>query len=734
MRDILKSFMSNGLQLTGQGSLRRRRSGYKTAADGFQNAACERLEDRALLAAQNILSDAPVKQVAAGETVDIPIVYQTTDDNGAGVALKASLIDFNLHFDADALTFVEVINVFQEGLQGGSIQTLTESKSDNDAATDTVLKARYTDTDAAQDAGWPNSHGNNGRTLYVARFTAKAGFSGTSINFTDNETGAITGQSGTFDFSAASLILQAPSGPTISISNASAVSEGGNAVFNVTLSAAMATAVTVNYSTVDGDGPTGALAGEDYTAKTDQTLTFAPGETQKQITIATTDDALVEATETFDVTLSNASGVSIGNATAQGTIADNDDPLPRISAINASPVTEGEVATFTVRLNVAADSAVTVKYRTADGNGPSGATDGVDLTAISNQTLTFAAGETEKTVTVTTLDDDNPEPAETFELQFFDSVGATIATPAAIGTINDNDAALPSLSISDAAAVAEGSDAVFTVTLSEAAASDVTVRYSTANGAGPTGAVAGADFSGHTNTQLTFTPGETSKTITITTVDDTLPESNETFSVVLSGAGGAVIGTATATGTINDNDGGGNQGNGNVDGDSDFDASDAFMIHLVKLSGTNTQIDQSKGSSPLTAAQIRANIDQLGLAADVDGNGAFNASDSFLIQLVKLSGTNTQIDQSKGSSALTAAQIRANVDSLGNSASGSSSRVAAVRASFGASSSPQSEQDDLFDDSSSAATATAIATPETGSSDDLASDVWGEFRSWIDTI
>ena len=104
---------------------------------------------------------------------------------------------------------------------------------------------------------------------------------------------------------------------------------------------------------------------------------------------------------------------------------------------------------------------------------------------------------------------------------------------------------------------------------------------------------------------------------------------------------------------------------GNIDGDTDFDASDSFLIHLTQLSGTDIQIDQSKGSSPLIAVQIRAIINQLGTFGDVDGDLDFDANDSFLIHLVLLSGTDVQIDQTKGSSLLTAAQIRANVNALG---------------------------------------------------------------------
>jgi hypothetical protein len=110
---------------------------------------------------------------------------------------------------------------------------------------------------------------------------------------------------------------------------------------------------------------------------------------------------------------------------------------------------------------------------------------------------------------------------------------------------------------------------------------------------------------------------------------------------------------------------------GDVDGDTDFDANDAFMMHLVNLSGSENQFEQSKGSSPLSATQIRLNVQALGTAADVDGDGDFDANDSFLVQLVKLAGSDNQINQSKGANALTAAQIRDRVTAL-DGGSGSS--------------------------------------------------------------
>ena len=174
---------------------------------------------------------------------------------------------------------------------------------------------------------------------------------------------------------------------------------------------------------------------------------------------------------------------------------------------------------------------------------------------------------------------------------------------------------------------------------------------------------------------LTFTTTNwgTPQTVTVTGIADDAIDGDQSTDITVSVNDAASddafdsLSDQTVTVTTSDID---NipQNPGNVDGDGDFDANDSFLIHLVKLSGTDAQIDQSKGSSPLTAAQIRAAINQLGSTGDVDGDQDVDANDSFLIHLVKLSGTNAQIDQSKGSSPLSAAQIRTNINGLGSGA------------------------------------------------------------------
>ena len=103
----------------------------------------------------------------------------------------------------------------------------------------------------------------------------------------------------------------------------------------------------------------------------------------------------------------------------------------------------------------------------------------------------------------------------------------------ALGTIKDDDAA-PVLSINDVT-VNEGNSgttpAVFTVTLSGSTSLPVTVNYATADGTGK----AGVDYQSTTGT-LTFAPGETTKSITVQVIGNTVKQSDRTFLVNLSGA------------------------------------------------------------------------------------------------------------------------------------------------------------------------------------------------------
>ena len=110
------------------------------------------------------------------------------------------------------------------------------------------------------------------------------------------------------------------------------------------------------------------------------------------------------------------------------------------------------------------------------------------------------------------------------------------------------------LSISDAAPVTEGNagtvNAVFTVTLAEAPAANVTVKYQVVDG---TATLAGGDFAATSGT-LTFTPGQTTKTITVPVKGDRVGEFQENFTVRLSDSTNAELTIRDGLGTINDDE------------------------------------------------------------------------------------------------------------------------------------------------------------------------------------
>ena len=115
----------------------------------------------------------------------------------------------------------------------------------------------------------------------------------------------------------------------------------------------------------------------------------------------------------------------------------------------------------------------------------------------------------------------------------------------------------PQVSIADASAT-EGNSLSFTVTLSPAPTQSVTYYYATYQG---TARGSGQDYQGHYATALTFSSGQTSRTISVSTIDDSEDESDEQFYVYITDAsskhpnsGTPSDSLASATGTIRDND------------------------------------------------------------------------------------------------------------------------------------------------------------------------------------
>ena len=354
----------------------------------------------------------------------------------------------------------------------------------------------------------------------------------------------------------------------------------------VSLSPASGKQVTVGYATADGT----AKAGEDYTAATTGALTFTAGATERTISITTAEDSRNEDEEAFTVTLSNPGNATLGSDTAAtGTITD-DDGTPELT-IAGDTVSEGEEAEFVVSLSPASGKQVTVGYATADGTAKAGE----DYTAATTGALTFTAGATERTISITTAEDSRNEDEEAFTVTLSNPGNATLGSDtAATGTITDDDDP-PELTIAGDT-MSEGEEAEFVVSLSPASGKQVTVGYATADGT----AKAGEDYTAATTGALTFTAGATERTISITTAEDSRNEDEEAFTVTLSNPGNATLGSdAAATGTITDDD---DPPVLTIAGDTMSEGDEAeFVVSLSPASGK--QVTVSYGTSDDTAAQ-----------------------------------------------------------------------------------------------------------------------------------
>jgi chitinase len=292
----------------------------------------------------------------------------------------------------------------------------------------------------------------------------------------------------------------------------------------------------VNYATTS-------LLSDDYLPAAG-VLTFAPGETVKTLAVLVIGDTVAEPDENLGVQISNPVGATIlGNSIGLCTIV-NDDPLPEIRVSDTS-VVEGNsgptTAVFTVNLSEPAAHTIEVDYRTPNVGT---AVPGEDYWSAFS-TVVFAPGETVKTFEIWIQPDRLPEADETFLVEISTYSAATVVDGQAVGTIVNDDVAPPppppTISIGDVTK-AEGrkgrtTSFTFTVTLSAPSETPVTIAYRTVNGTAKT---SNGDYVAKSGT-ITFAPGETTKTITITVKGDSKREANEYFYLDLTDPSGTFL-------------------------------------------------------------------------------------------------------------------------------------------------------------------------------------------------
>jgi hypothetical protein len=384
-------------------------------------------------------------------------------------------------------------------------------------------------------------------------FTPDADYIGPASVQIDADDQGHTGAGGApADSETVAITVNGPQTIELAAANFTVAENAGAGVGVVTLTRTGGTAGTqvVNFTTSAGT----AVNAQDFTV-TVGSVTFLPGEATKTFTVPVIDDALDEDNETVNVSIGpvTSGGATVGaRSTATLTIVD-DDATPAVAIGNAA-VVEGNAGTtsavFTVTLNAASGRTITVDYTTVDGTASAGS----DYSAATG-TLTFTPGQTTKTIMVNATGNGTVEPDETFSVALSNPSNVTITGATGSGIIaDDDDPAHTTLAIAQDVTVTEGnsgtSSASFTINLNAAAAGTITVSYATVAGT----ATEGDDYTNTAGT-LTFTPGQTSKTVTIPVVGDTFNEINETLSLVLSNpTGGATLLDDTGALIIADND------------------------------------------------------------------------------------------------------------------------------------------------------------------------------------
>lgn len=463
--------------------------------------------------------------------------------------------------------------------------------------------------------------------------------------------------------------------PTVTISAPTQASQAeGNSgntayTFRISLSQASSQDTTITYSTVDGT----ATAGEDFTGITDQTVTIPAGQTFVDVTIEATGDETFEPDETFSVALSavssNAALDTAGGTTALVTIANDDvQPLPQVSIApgSASVAEDAGSYSFTISLDRTPDADVTVGYSTANGSAISGA----DFTAVTGQSVTFIAGTTtlSQTVTVPILNDALREPDESFTVELAaNPTNAVLSSTAATATgviTNDGDQA-PTIRVTPLNARQQDTittDFTFSVALSGPSGEPISVDYATADGtAVSTGTE--ADFTATSGT-LTFNPGDPlSQTVTVSVNGDSLDEPLEQFNLSLSNPTNATLDpnqtTAigeilppnpivsvslvdaagqplTAPPTINE----GNSGEQNTARfliQLDRTPTSNVRVQYRTVDGTATTADRDYSSNSGTIT-IPAGTDRRIIEVGIRGDSTFEPDETFSLELVEATG------------------------------------------------------------------------------------------------
>ena len=324
--------------------------------------------------------------------------------------------------------------------------------------------------------------------------------------------------------------------PTVAVSFGSVsytATEGGDpASVTVNLSADPKRDVNIPLTA----SPSGGATAGDYTVAESVAFT-TNGPLSKTVDVAAVSDDDSEDGESVSLSFGtlpdgvSAQGITSTTVTLEDVPAEAVNTAPTgLPTITGTPqVNETLTASVSGITDADGTESATFTYQWVSNNGTSDS----DIDDADSSTYILAPSDEGNTIKVRVTFTDDGGTEETL-------VSTATTTVAAAP-----EATTPTVSIAGGSGTEGDDDIDFTVTLDEEASDTVTVDYATADGT----ADAGDDYTAKSST-LSFAAGETSKTISVSIEDDILNESDETFTVTLSNASGADLGTDQATGTI----------------------------------------------------------------------------------------------------------------------------------------------------------------------------------------
>lgn len=327
-----------------------------------------------------------------------------------------------------------------------------------------------------------------------------------------------------------------PTTPTLGVNSPSAV-EGSALSFIVGMTPVSENEVTFSYTTQAFTADA-----SDFTAASG-VATIPAGQSFVNISVATSDDSLNEASEAVKLVISSPTGGAvIGVVEGLGTITDN-DPEPSLTITDAGTISEGQSAEFLVQLSTVSGRNVSFVYSTVNGSAAAGA----DY-ATRSGTGVITAGLNSFTLNVATINDFSHEPSETFTVTISSATGASLSVASASATLTDNDSA-PNLYVAPSSSGTEGGALPFVVSISAASGYEVSFDYALIPGT----AQASLDFVDQSGV-ASIPVGATAITLSAALVDDSIYEGSETLSLSASNPVNAVLAQALGSGSILDND------------------------------------------------------------------------------------------------------------------------------------------------------------------------------------